>query len=168
MHQKEIKYVERSFKRDFVTNNKIIYTVSFDEELNGFFDYPDTNSYYINFYSDKYLYKTAIDIKKEYGCIEFMGSNIRMIIIDELEMFLNKNVNDILLFVCENKHGASRSRLFNIWYNKYGKKDFIKADNIIDLEGDSIYSSLIINKKNAHKKDILRTFKSINNDLNTK
>lgn len=165
MQPKETNLIERSFKRDFVTQNGQLYTVSFDEEPNGFFSNLNLNTYFINFYSEDFLYDTSIDIKTKYNIKQNIGTEVRQTIIKELALFLSKYPNDVLLFVCENKHNRSRNRLFHRWYKQYGALDFLKLDSSINTGYEIIYSSILINKKNSMKKEIMQAYKQVNKEL---
>jgi hypothetical protein len=72
----------------------------------------------------------------------------------------------VLLYICENsdRKGATRARLFDYIFHRYGGTEFTKIDGGIKASRNShdiIYVSVIVNNENPDKDKINYTFQQV-------
>lgn len=75
-----------------------------------------------------------------------------------IKYFINNNF--IITFVCDEKdrRQANRSRLFNLWFNKYSDDSFEKIDLVFE---EHTYVSAIVAKNNPFYKEFKQEFPNL-------
>lgn len=81
-----------------------------------------------------------------------MGATIAAI----LESYFIAHPNYILTYVCDIKDSqqSARNRLFNRWFHKYAKGEYVKYDWTLTTEGDCFFASMVGWSGNPELEDI--------------
>ena len=91
----------------------------------------------------------------------FKDQRIEDTIIFALDDFFQKNLDCIILYVCDSLDNRARERnvLFNRWYKKYASDAFVKLNRkIFDTENDMIYYFAVVFNQNFIQPLIIESF----------
>jgi hypothetical protein len=80
------------------------------------------------------------------------------------------NTKVVVYFICddEDERELIRHKLFNIWYMRYGKNDFIKLDGQINYGNGIEYSSVLIHRENPDCEKLIGVFNEMLESLKDK
>lgn len=82
-----------------------------------------------------------------------------------------RNPSNILVYVCDtgDKHQAARDRKFRTWFKRYASlDDLVFVSEVITVEEDSYFASMILSRRISDFNDIQTTFHNYFQDLRSK
>ena len=82
-----------------------------------------------------------------------------------------RNPSNILVYICDtsDKHQAARDRKFKIWFKRYASlDDLVFVSEVIDVEDDSYFASMILSRRTTDFYQIQTTFHDSFQDLRSK
>lgn len=82
-----------------------------------------------------------------------------------------RNSSNILVYICDtsDRHQAARDRKFKIWFRRYASMDELAfVSDVINVEEDSYFASMILSRRIADFNDIQTTFHDYFQDLRSK
>ncbi len=82
-----------------------------------------------------------------------------------------RNPSNILVYICDtsDKHQAARDRKFKIWFKRYASlDDLVFVSEVIDVEDDSYFASMILSRRTTDFYQIQTTFHDYFQDLRSK
>ena len=82
-----------------------------------------------------------------------------------------RNPSNILVYICDtsDKHQAARDRKFKIWFKQYASlDDLVFVSEVIDVEDDSYFASMILSRRTTDFYQIQTTFHDYFQDLRSK
>lgn len=145
-----------AYKEDtvyFITDDGSEYLVGFIEETN---------------IGIQRAYQLFIIKKKRntyrYGCEDRADSFIH-------RSFIFRNPSNILVYICDtsDKDQAARDRKFKIWFKRYASlDDLVFVSEVIDVEDDSYFASMILSRRTTDFYQIQTTFHDYFQDLRSK
>lgn len=78
--------------------------------------------------------------------------------------FFSKKLEDVIIYICDSSDSRqlARKRKFDTWADYFKGTDYFKVDaEIIDVEKNKIYSSLILKSDNPNFREIIKYFGSL-------
>jgi Family of unknown function (DUF6169) len=136
----------------FLTDKEVYYNVQFVEGSFYFTDFPPYFS----------LFEFSISvISLGDNLTPPLDRRVEVTVVNILKTFLSRHENSIL-YVCETVDHRQRARYrkFDMWFNQNldNLPELEKHDAIITYEDLEFLSSLIVNKNNVHKIELVKLF----------
>jgi hypothetical protein len=145
------------YSYEFVTDQHLRYAIYFLDYSVMFTQYPGQ------------VYMFNIDVITGNPDESIMDERIGITILHVFNNFFQKSQN-IAIYVCDNldERHLARKRKFDRWFWKYNDGSLIKEDDLANIDGVEIYTSMIVHKGNQHLKEIILAYKELNEKVSEK
>ena len=147
------------------------------------FAYKEDSVYFITDDGSEYLVgfieETNIGIQRAYQLFIIKkrnglhnGTDVKIVrTVSSIVHSFFRNPSNILVYICDtsDKDQAARDRKFKIWFKRYASlDDLVFVSEVIDVEDDSYFASMILSRRTTDFYLILTTFHDYFHDLRSK
>lgn len=138
----------------FKTINEVVFEIKFkpSDYIFGYSEVISNNAFELGI--------VILEGKIGAGKDDKIPSTIAEIVFD----FFSKKSDDVIIYICDSSDSRqlARKRKFDSWVEYFKGSDYFKVDaEIIDIEKNKIYSSLILKSDNPNFREIIKYFGSL-------